>query len=178
MTGARSDEALYAELCAGDLTAFDRLYERHGRALYGFARAQLADDVEAEDVLHETFLAVLRARGTGTAVLNLRAWLYQVLRHLCLNRVRARKRADRALQAVAREPVAELGALADRAEAVDLGALAGAVERLPLPLADVYRLRARGLSYDEVATVLEVPIGTVKSRMHELVKRLREEVTR
>jgi RNA polymerase sigma-70 factor (ECF subfamily) len=53
-----------------------------------------------------------------------------------------------------------------------------AVQRLPGPLAEVYRLRASGMSYDEVAEILDIPVGTVKSRMHEMVKRLRQEVPR
>jgi len=47
---------------------------------------------------------------------------------------------------------------------------------LPLALGEVYRLRATGMSYDEVAEVLSIPVGTVKSRMSEMVKRLREEM--
>jgi RNA polymerase sigma-70 factor (ECF subfamily) len=53
-----------------------------------------------------------------------------------------------------------------------------AVQRLPGSLAEVYRLRAAGMSYDEVAGILDVPVGTVKSRVHEMVKRLREEMFR
>ena len=56
-------------------------------------------------------------------------------------------------------------------------ALGEAVSRLPVPLSEVYHLRASGLSYEEMAQVLEVPVGTVKSRMHDMVKRLREEVS-
>jgi RNA polymerase sigma factor (sigma-70 family) len=55
-------------------------------------------------------------------------------------------------------------------------ALDAAVARLPAPLAEVYRLRVSGLSYDEIASVLETPVGTVKSRMHEMVRVLREEI--
>jgi len=50
------------------------------------------------------------------------------------------------------------------------------VARLPDPLAELFHLRAGGLSYEELAQVLEVPLGTIKSRMHEMVGRLREEV--
>jgi DNA-directed RNA polymerase specialized sigma24 family protein len=50
------------------------------------------------------------------------------------------------------------------------------VARLPSPLAELFRLRAGGLSYEELAQILDIPIGTVKSRMHELMGRLRAEV--
>ncbi|HWO19409.1 MAG TPA: sigma-70 family RNA polymerase sigma factor [Kofleriaceae bacterium] len=170
---ADSDEALYARLLRGDMAAFDRLYERFERPLFGFLRAQLGDAAEAEDVFHEAFLAVLRAGGAGTELRSFRSWLFQVARNLCLNRVRARRRADRALASVARE--AEL-APAGPPEGRDPAALLAAVARLPPALAEVYQLRARGLSYDELAAILEVPVGTVKSRMHEMMKRLREEM--
>jgi RNA polymerase sigma-70 factor (ECF subfamily) len=55
-------------------------------------------------------------------------------------------------------------------------ALDGAVARLPPALAEVYRLRTSGLSYEEIADVLETPLGTVKSRMHEMVRHLREDM--
>ena len=51
-----------------------------------------------------------------------------------------------------------------------------AVDALPSQLAEIYRLRAGGMSYEEVATLLGIPIGTVKSRAHEMVRRLREEL--
>jgi RNA polymerase sigma-70 factor, ECF subfamily len=169
-----SDEALYARLLGGDLAAFDPLYERYERPLFGFVLAQLGDRAEAEDVLHEAFLAVLRAREAGTLLHGFRPWLFQVARNLCLNRVRSRKRAARALDVVAREPVAPAVPDPD----ADPTALHAAVARLPAALAEVYHLGARGLTYDDVASILEVPLGTVKSRVHEMVKRLREEMKR
>ena len=176
MSFADSDEALYARLLRGELAAFDRLYERFERPLFGFLRAQLGDAAEAEDVLHEAFLAVLRAGGAQTELRSFRAWLFQVARNLCLNRARARRRADRALESVAREARIEPAAPAEPPAGRDPAALHAAVSRLPPALAEVYQLRARGLSYDELASILEIPVGTVKSRMHEMMKRLREEM--
>lgn len=167
-----TDETLYARMIAGEIAAFDRLYERWERPLFGFAVAQLADRAEAEDVLHEAFLAVLRP--PRTPVRSFKAWLFTVTRNLCLNRVRSRERSERAKSAVAE--LAEVAAPAPEDE-VDPRALHAAVGRLPPPLAEVYQLRATGLSYDEVASILDVPLGTVKSRIHEMVKRLREELS-
>jgi RNA polymerase sigma-70 factor (ECF subfamily) len=173
---AESDEALYARWIGGDLRAFDALYARHERPLFGFVRAFVRDQAEAEDVLHEAFMSVLHERRRD--IRSFRAWMYEVTRHLCLNRARSNKRAARALEEVKRiDPdrqnvESEIDA---RRRAI---ALERAVSRLSEPLAEVYRLRASGMSYDEVAEILGVPVGTVKSRMHEMVLRLKEEVTR
>src|SRR5512142_2683629 len=93
-----SDEALYQRWAAGDLRAFDRLYARFERPLYGFVRAYIRDASEAEDVLHEAFMAVLRERRKD--IKSFRAWVFEVTRHLCLNRVRSKKRAARAVNEV------------------------------------------------------------------------------
>jgi RNA polymerase sigma-70 factor, ECF subfamily len=171
VTFARSDEALYHRLLAGELAAFDQLYARYERRLFGFVIGQLGDAAEAEDVFHETFLAMLQARGRGVELRSFKAWLFQVARHLCLNRVRSRVRAERAIAALPAPPDA---APAD----LDAARLPAAVARLPATLGEVYQLRASGLSYDEMAEILDIPVGTVKSRMHETIVRLREEMTR
>ncbi|MGI5863694.1 MAG: RNA polymerase sigma factor [Myxococcales bacterium] len=170
-----SDEALYERMVAGELGAFDLLYERYERPLFGFVLKHLSDRAEAEDVLHEAFLGLLRARRIEGA--SFRAWLFQVARNLCLNRFRTRTRASRALSVVARdgdETVEAPQQQLERHQAVV--ALQDAVERLPETLAELYHLRVAGLSYEEMASVVRAPLGTVKSRMHELVARLREEM--
>ncbi len=169
-----SDEVLYARLLGGELAAFDALYERYDRRLLGFVSAQLGDVGEAEDVVHETFLALLHARRTHTELHSFKAWLFQVARNLCLNRVRSRQRARLAVESAAR--LAEMAPSALDREP-DAAPLQDAIARLPATLAELYQLRASGLSYAEVAAILQLPVGTVKSRMHDMVKRLREEMT-
>ena len=177
MSGFTSDEILYEQLVGGDLKALDVLYGRYQRHLFGFILGQLGDRQEAEDVLHDAFLAVLRERCGRRAPACFRAWIYQVARNLCLNRARARQRATRAMDAVAHIAVFSTdepeGALL---AAQSSEALRRAVARLPSPLAELFQLRAGGLSYEELAQVLDIPVGTVKSRMHELMGRLRAEV--
>ena len=173
----RSDEALYEQLLQGDLDAFDALYARYERHLFGFIVSRISDRSEAEDVLHDAFMAVLRERQAGRSVTSFRAWLFQIARNLCLNRLRSRQRAAAALATVARTP-AVAAALPEQAlqQQQTTTALNAAVARLPEHLAELFRLRAGGLSYDELAQVLALPLGTIKSRMHELVSRLRAEV--
>jgi RNA polymerase sigma-70 factor (ECF subfamily) len=176
-----SDEALFQRWVAGDLKAFDRLYGRYERPIFGFICAQLGDATEAEDVLQQVFVAVLHERSRVGQLRSLRAWMFEIARNLCRNRVRSRKRAGRATfevsntQAVATPPQ---GAEEHLERHEQLVHLQRAVARLPLRLAEIYRLRAAGLSYEELADVLKLPLGTVKSHIHEMVQCLKQEVPR
>lgn len=152
------------------MAAFDALYARYEGPLFGFIKRQLNDATEAEDVLHETFIAVLKNQD---AARSFRAWVYQTALHACLNRVRAKRRAGLRAEPDGATSVDPQLALETHQRGL---ALQAAVARLPQGLGAVYHLRARGLSYEELAQVLEVPVGTVKSRMHELLTRLRQEM--
>ncbi len=173
-----SDETLYHRLRRdGDLAAFDQLYQRYERRLFGFLLGFLSERADAEEVFHDAFLQVLASREVSFARGSFAAWLYKIARNLALNRVRSGRRAVQATSALpAGEPVATAE---EQLEARAQGqALARAVGELPPMLAEVYQLRVGGMSYEEIAFALEVPLGTVKSRMHELCDRLKSGVSR
>jgi RNA polymerase sigma-70 factor (ECF subfamily) len=171
-----SDEALYQKLVDGDIVAFDLLYQRYERPLFGFILRQLGDRSEAEDVFHEAFIAVLQERRRASELTGFKGWIFQVARNLCHNRTRSRHRAARALATEARSSSSEVHPedIIESREAP--AAVARAVEKLPETLSQLYDLRASGLSYQEIAEVLSLPLGTVKSRMHEMITRLKEEI--
>jgi RNA polymerase sigma factor (sigma-70 family) len=170
-----SDEALYERCRRGDRGAFDQLYERWEGRIYGFILRQLRDAGDAEDVLHETFMKILTTRSVELGPGSFRAWIYQIARHDCLNRLRGA--AVRRSEPLGEEPPAEAPDAHQRLETEEAArALARAADRLSAPLAEVYDLRTAGLSYEEMAAVLDIPLGTVKSRMHETVARLKEEM--
>ena len=173
-----TDEALYLALVAGDTAAFDELYRRYEAPLFGYLVRQLGDHAEAEDAFHEAFMAVLRERRSARELQSFRAWIFQVAKNLCRNRARSRLRARRALEVQRRSVEQAASAVDDDADDARHApaALERAVATLPEPLAEVYALRASGLSYRDIARVLRIPLGTVKSRIHDLVSRLRKEV--
>ncbi|MGZ3442607.1 MAG: RNA polymerase sigma factor, partial [Polyangia bacterium] len=81
-----SDELLFERMRSGQMAAFDALYLRWERRLYGFIRAYLDDAAEAEDVFHETFMTVLRAPADFSRG-SFKAWVHQVARNAALNRL-------------------------------------------------------------------------------------------
>lgn len=176
MSGLRdaSDEALLEAFRAGELIAFDVLYARYERPLFGFVVRLLdGDRAEAEDVLHQVFLSVLREAKRGD-VRRVKAWLYEAARNAAANRRRSVQRGSRVTTEAAASELPDEALLRAQTGA----ALQAALARLPSTLTEVWALRAAGLSYDEAAKVLGVPLGTVKSRLHEVVTRLREEMAR
>jgi RNA polymerase sigma-70 factor, ECF subfamily len=171
-----SDEALYARVKRGDLPAFDELYARYASRLFGFLRPQLPTRADAEDVFHESLLATLESPEVAFDRGSFRTWLYRIARNRVINRLRSYARSETALCRLV--PLEEAPATADErvAQGQLLRALDGAVARLPSPLSDIYHLRSSGLSYEEMALVLGIPLGTLKSRMNQMVHVLREEL--
>jgi RNA polymerase sigma-70 factor, ECF subfamily len=172
-----SDEALYARVKRGDMVAFDDLYARYAPRLFGFLRPQLATRADAEDVFHESLLATLESDEVAFDRGSFRTWLYRIARNLVLNRARSQTRGNLAMAKLA--PVVDEAppAADERANQGEmLRALDGAVARLPSSLSEVYHLRSSGLSYEEIAVVLGIPLGTLKSRMNTMVNVLREEL--
>lgn len=170
------DETLYRRVREGDLEAFDALYARYERPLFGFLLRTLRDRQDAEDVFHEAFLQVLHSREVRFDGGSFCSWLYRIARNLSLNHLRAGRREGARRQAAPPPPPppdaeARLGAAQAGA------ALSRALEKLPAPLQELYHLRSAGLSYEEMAAVLGVPLGTVKSRMNQMVNQLRTEVS-
>jgi len=171
-----ADETLYARVKHGDIRAFDELYARYATRLFGFLRAQVPSRADAEDVFHEAFLAALEGTEVHFDRGSFRTWLYRIARNLVLNRVRSDGRGDRAMIRlhVANDPSPPVDERVAHGEM--LRALDGAVARLPATLSDLYHLRTSGLSYEEMAAVLDIPLGTLKSRMNQMVNTLRDEL--
>jgi RNA polymerase sigma-70 factor (ECF subfamily) len=170
-----SDEQLYARVKQGDMRAFDELYARYESRLFGFLMSQTGSRADAEDLFHESFLSALKAREVTFESGSFSSWLYRIARNKILNRRRSEARGGKALT---RLPERDAPPRADDGMATRemFEALDGAVARLPDSLSEIYHLRSSGLSYEEIASVLEIPLGTLKSRMHQMVSTLREEL--
>jgi RNA polymerase sigma-70 factor (ECF subfamily) len=168
----RTDHELLAAMAADDGGAFEALVGRWRGRVVNFLVSRGADPDGAEDCAQETFLRVHGYRRSYRPDAPFTAFLFTVARNALLDwkRSRARRQGREA------GPAGLEGAAApERLDtALDHLDLAAALERLPARLREVVELGAvRGLPYQAVATLLGVPEGTVKSRMHHALKELR-----
>ncbi|MGC4042207.1 MAG: RNA polymerase sigma factor [Armatimonas sp.] len=162
------DDTLLNRAKAGDTSAFGVLVRRHQELLIAFAARMLSGDLTAgEDVAQEALLRLWHARTTWQPEGKLRSWLIRTTFRLCLDEKRRPiplelTESDQAMTS----PDLEL-CLAVRA----------ALELLPETHRAVFLLSAyHGLSYDEIATALCLPPGTVASRKHHAVQHLRRQL--
>ena len=145
--------------------SIEQLYQQHAGELYHYLARRCPDTATAGDLLQETFLQVVRQTDQLAGVTMPRAWLFGIARHLLARHYRQQR--DPSAAQVWYEPAA---APNDR-----LAAMREAIRTLPAELRDTLELRLeQELSYEEIAHVLDIPIGTVRSRLHNAVRHLRE----
>ena len=168
---AETDAKLIERTGRGDRAAFEELYRRFARPVLAMAQRQLGDNTRAEDATQETFAAVWRsARSYRAERGSASAWLYAVARHAIIDR--ARQRTEPAAE-VPERPTSEAGP-DERAELSWLTwRVHAALERLPERERLVLELAYwSGLSQTEIASYLDVPLGTVKTRTRAGLARL------
>jgi RNA polymerase sigma-70 factor (ECF subfamily) len=164
-----------AAVAAGDRQALGQLYDRQGPLLLALGLRMLGDRAVAEDVLHDVFLeAWHHAREFDPTRGTVRAWLVTRMRSRCLDRRAAATRQQRLAEDAARQQ--DTTALPDEAA----GPLDGARVRTQLgalspDLSVVVELAYfDGLTSSEIARRLQIPIGTVKSRMARALESMRQ----
>ena len=158
----------------GDMQAFRRLVIAHQPRLLRFARRMLPTDrTLAEDVVQETFVRLWRVRSRYHATGQLGCFLLQIVHNLCLDAVRDAP-AILSLETAKDLPAAG-GSLHEQMEARSLAdAVRHAVQELPELQRSVFVLsHYEGLTYAEIAQMLECPVGTVASRKRLAVETLR-----
>lgn len=166
-----TDSVLIERTGRGDRDAFEELYRRFARPVLAMARRQLGDPGRAEEAAQDTFAAVWRsARSYRSERGSASAWLYAVARHAIIDR--ARQRIEPAVE-VPEQATAGAGPAELAERSWTTWRVHAAVERLPERERVVLELAYwSGLSQSEIASYLDVPIGTVKTRTRAGLARL------
>jgi RNA polymerase sigma-70 factor (ECF subfamily) len=181
MDGRTGDDAhLVDGLRRGDPGAFEALVVAHQHRVFGVALRMLRNRAEAEEIAQEVFLRVHRAIGEFRGDAKLSTWLYAIASRLCLGRLQA---GERRLVREGEESLERLRADADPAAHVERAELEAALQRaidaLPAERRIVVVLRdVEGLAYEDIAAALELPLNTVRSRLHRARLDLKEKLER
>jgi RNA polymerase sigma-70 factor (ECF subfamily) len=174
----RSDDAegeIVVRIAAGERQALDTLYQRYAQPLFGYLLTLTADRGLAEEILQDTFVAAWRAAARFEARSSVKTWLFGIARRQAHNSLRRRNltlTGDAALdQTPSDEPEPEEATLRN----ADRQALTGAIEQLRPVHREVLLLAfVHDLSYAEMADLLDVPLGTIRSRLSNARRLLRQ----
>ena len=184
-----SDECLLATYCTtGAMEAYERLVHRYEREIYSYLRRYLGDAEMAEDAFQGTFLQVHLKCGQFQEGRRFRPWLYSIATNQAIDLQRRNKRHQAvSLDGGRQSDDDEVGTLLSLLENQDPGPVAqletgerrnwirSAVAELPETLRSAVTLvYYQGLKYREAAEALDVPVGTVKSRLHSALLKLNQ----
>lgn len=177
---AREDARLLTAIAGGDPHALAALYRRRGRLIYSLLVRMLVNEMEAQEVVQDTFVQIWRRASRYDASRSSpMAWIFMIARGLALDRLRARSRR-RTNQAAYEEEVASLEVEeingARQSERDELAsACATALHRLPESQARALQLAfLRGWTHEEIAGAVGEPLGTVKARIRRGLLSLRQ----
>jgi RNA polymerase sigma-70 factor, ECF subfamily len=175
---ARMDADLEAirRCLAGDQQAFTELLERHKAVVYSLARNMLGDATEAEDAAQEAFVKAYFALPNFRRECSFRSWICQITNRLCIDRIRAR-RAEKGKVAITEIPEPSIEGHDEAI--ITKEQLNLALSRLPEQFRAILVMRhMEELSYEEIATALDMPLGTVKTQIHRARAALKKEFDR
>jgi RNA polymerase sigma-70 factor, ECF subfamily len=174
------DARLISRIAAGDESAFDILYQRFSRSLYGMAYRMMNDAKEAEDVLQEGFTYIWRKAATFDPTRSSPfAWAVMITRNKAIDRLRVRQRLDKLREKV----ISEEGIYQDQDETSanepalrERGALIrSALHQIPDEQRQALELSFfSGLTHEQIAERLATPLGTIKARIRRGLLRLRD----
>lgn len=173
MTAASSDAELVARCRAGDEQAWNALVERFSRYVYAICvQAFRLPPADAEDVFQDVFLRVYEQLDRLRSDEAVRPWIAQLTRRLCIDRLRAGKREEPAEEAADPETADER--LHDLDEAMDVR---DALDGLDDPCREILdRFFGQDESYQTIGTELDLPSGTIASRISRCLAKVRSKL--
>ncbi len=180
MSDSISDADYVQKLQSGQTNAFEALIRRHEKTIFNLVYRMLGDYDEAAETSQEVFLSAYRAIGTFRGDANFSTWLYRIaLNHASTRRKSLNLRHQRNVSIDNTEPMRD--PQPGPAESLEKKEIRDTVQRALSTLSEddaaVILLRdLQDIPYDEVALVLDVPVGTVKSRLHRARQALKSEL--
>ncbi len=171
----------------GDKQAFGRLVDEYKDNIYSYVSRMLGDPYEAEDVTQEAFVRAYRSLSRFRGASSFHTWLYRIAGNLAIDVVRRRRRNDVSAFSLdeplesddgqyEREIADDAGGPEDATETREMQvAVRRAIMDLPAKLRDVMILyELQGETYEDIAEILNVPLGTVKSRLFNARNQLKD----
>ncbi len=174
---SNQEELLLEKSKAGDVEAFEKLIEIYQKKIFNLAYRMIGNFDDANDLAQETFIRVFRSIASFKGQSAFSTWIYRITTNVCLDELRKRKNkkemsldaeiqledGEMKRQIMSDDPLPD--EVAEREEIRSI--VSGAIDSLPEDQRLVITLRdIQGLSYDEIADVLDCPSGTVKSRIN------------
>lgn len=169
-----------------NISLFNILYKTHKQAVYGYICYLTRNKHDAEDIFQETWLRVVRKLDQVNDLESSKAWLYTIATNLYKDLLRKKKHRlifweKKKIQYAAENPknLLEISVQAERMEQKEIGrSIVNAIEKLPEKLRRIFILKqVEDFSYLEISAILNLPVGTAKSRMFRAIKILRQELT-
>jgi len=163
------DLKLFRAFAEGSREAYTELYLKYRQRVYAYCLRVVCDSDEAQDLFQEVFIRVYERSALFGEERSFGGWLFTIAHNLCLNRLRDRKPQD---------PIEDAGLLTMPSE--DLGdnwqaRIQWALEQLPVEYREAFVLREyEGLTYVEIAEVLNSTLPAIKSRIYRSKEKLRE----
>ena len=173
------ERALVEAAAGGDPAAFEKLMRMHEGKMYAVALRMCASREDAQDCMQEAMIRAYRAIENFRFQSSFSTWIYRITMNTCLDELRRRKvRQATSLDALLDAGWAPSGGESPEGHAMQQDrrrALEGAIHALPEDMRAAIVLRdIQGYSYDEIADILSVNVGTIKSRISRGREKLRE----
>jgi len=182
-----TDEELVARAKAGDLESFNQLVSRWERPIYALAYRTLGREEDARDVVQEAFLRAYRGLKGFKGEAKFSSWLYRITLNLCRDWSRRERRAPIVQVPEGTDPVELADERVQTTESVEdlvarremSAAVAKAMAELPEEQRTAILLKEyHGLTFQEIASMLDCPLSTVKTRLYQGLSVLRRRLER
>ncbi|MCP4727244.1 MAG: sigma-70 family RNA polymerase sigma factor [bacterium] len=180
-----TDEHLIEKFKEGDIYAYNELVRRYKDQLVNFAYRFLGDKDDAEDIVQETFLRVYRKKDAYKSVAKFSTWIYTITGNLAKTELRRRKRRKiLSLSNIGYEDKdfdlkdTESGPEEKVDKVISNRIIQDAIQSLPEKFKEVIIFRdIQELSYEEISSIVKIPLGTVKSRVNRGRLKLKEKLS-